>query len=65
MLRRFCQIALLLLLPSTLSAAPLLSFEENTVVASGVTSGGRVAFLGVGREPVECGAVGWCASRPC
>jgi hypothetical protein len=43
----------LLLLPSTLSAAPVLSFEENAVVASGVTSGGRVAFLGVGREPVE------------
>jgi hypothetical protein len=52
-LRRFRLAVPLLLLPGALTAQPILTIEANAVVASGVTAGGQVAFLGVGREPVE------------
>jgi hypothetical protein len=52
-LRRFRLAGSLLLLPGALTAQPILTFEANAVVASGVTAGGRVAILGVGRDGHE------------
>lgn len=53
MLRALRVVVLLGLVPCAAVAQPVVSFEANAVVVSGVAAGGRVALLGVGREPVE------------
>jgi hypothetical protein len=45
--------AMLLLSGAPLLAQPVLSFTEDSVVASGLTAGGDVVFFGVAREPRE------------
>ncbi len=53
MLRALGAGMLLGLVPGAAMAQPVVSFEANAVLVSGVAAGGRVALLGVGREPVE------------